>query len=160
MMAYISRLALLKRALEDNYDVIVTERSLATDKNVFCKMLYDSKKIKDVEYQIYNKWFDEFQKDFPEENIIYIQTEPEVAHERVAIRNREGESIPLEYLVECNNYHENWIDSFSKQNVLTLNGNHDINESPDVLVSWHIKIKQFIAKKMNCINTDTDLILE
>ena len=160
MMAYISRLALLKRALEENYDVIVTERSLATDKNVFCKMLYDSKKIKDVEYQIYNKWFDEFQKDFPEENIIYIQTEPEVAHERVAIRNREGESIPLEYLVECNNYHESWINSFSKQNVLTLNGNHDINSNPDVLVSWHIKIKQFIARKMYCINTETDLILE
>ena len=154
MMAYISRLAILKRALESNYDVIVTERSLSTDKHVFCQMLYDSKKIKDVEFQIYNKWFDEFQRDFPDENIVYIQTDPEVAFERVGLRNREGESIPLEYLVECNNYHEKWIKEFPKQNVLVLNGNQDINDSPDVMTSWNIQIRQFIARKLLCINTD------
>ena len=105
MMAYISRLAILKRALESNYDIIVTERSLATDKHVFCQMLYDSKKIKDVEFQIYNKWFDEFQRDFPEENIVYIQTDPS-AHERVGPETRRR-TIPLEYLAECHDYHEN-----------------------------------------------------
>lgn len=154
MMAYISRLAILKRALESNYDVIVTERSLATDKNVFCQMLYDSNKIKDVEFQIYNKWFDEFQREFPDENIVYIQTDPEVACDRVSIRNREGESIPLEYLAECHNYHEKWIRSFPKTSVLTLNGNQDINKDPDVMTSWNIQIKQFIAKKMMSINTN------
>jgi len=147
MMAYISRLALLKRALESNYDVIVTERSLATDKHVFCQMLYDNKKIKDVEFQIYNKWFDEFQRDFPDENMVYIQTDPSVAYERVGVRSREGESIPLEYLAECHDYHESWIRSFPKSNVLTLNGNQDINKDPEVMASWNIQIKQFIEIK-------------
>lgn len=154
MMAYISRLAILKRALESNYDVIVSERSLMTDKHVFCQMLYDSKKIKDVEFQIYNKWFDEFQRDFPEENIVYIQTDPYVAHERVGVRSREGESIPLEYLAECHDYHENWIRSFSESNVLTLDGNQDINKDPEVLTSWNIQIKQFIARKTSSNKTD------
>lgn len=158
MMAYISRLAILKRALESNYDVIVTERSLATDKNVFCQMLHDSKKIKDVEFQIYNKWFDEFQRDFPDENIVYIQTDPDVAYERVGLRNREGETIPLEYLAECHDYHEKWIRSFPKTNVLTLNGNQDINKDPEVMTSWNIQIKQFIARKLQSINTD--IVLE
>ena len=155
MMAYISRLAILKRALESNYDIIVTERSLATDKHVFCQMLYDSKKIKDVEFQIYNKWFDEFQRDFPDENIVYIQTDPSVAHERVGTRAREGESIPLEYLAECHDYHENWIRSFPKSNVLTLDGNQDINKDPWVMTSWNIQIKQFIARKTASIKTDS-----
>ena len=154
MMAYISRLAILKRALESNYDVIVTERSLMTDKHVFCQMLYDSKKINDVEFQIYNKWFDEFQQNFPEENIVYIQTDPCVAYERVGKRSREGESIPLEYLAECHDYHENWIRSFSKSNVLTLDGNQDINKDPEVMTSWNIQIKQFIANKVSSIKTD------
>ena len=60
MMAYISRLHLLKQALSEEYDVIISERSLDTDKNVFAKMLYDDGKIKEVEYKIYMKWFEEF----------------------------------------------------------------------------------------------------
>lgn len=154
MMAYISRLAILNKALESNYDVIVTERSLATDKNVFCQMLHDNMKIKDVEFQIYNKWFDEFQKNFPDENIVYIQTSPDVAHERVEIRNREGESIPLEYLTECHDYHEKWIRSFPNANVLTLDGNRDINKDPEVMSSWNIQIEQFIASKSSTIKPD------
>jgi deoxyadenosine/deoxycytidine kinase len=42
MMAYISRLALLKEAVKNNpSSIIITERSLFTDKMVFAKMLYD-----------------------------------------------------------------------------------------------------------------------
>ena len=39
MMAYISRLAILKRAIEQGYNYIITERCLDTDKHIFCKML-------------------------------------------------------------------------------------------------------------------------
>ena len=44
-MAYISRLTLIRQALRENYDIIFTERSIYTDRNVFAKMLYDSGKI-------------------------------------------------------------------------------------------------------------------
>ena len=58
MMAYISRLVYIKKAVEENPDaVIITERSLITDKEVFAKMLFDDKKIEDVNYQIYLKIF-------------------------------------------------------------------------------------------------------
>ena len=40
MMAYISRLSLLKKAINENYDIIITERSIYTDRNVFAKMLF------------------------------------------------------------------------------------------------------------------------
>ena len=51
MMAYVSRLKVLRDALKDidrtqnRQIVIITERSLYTDKMVFAKMLYDSQKI-------------------------------------------------------------------------------------------------------------------
>ena len=113
MMAYISRLALLKRAIAKNYDIIITERSLETDRQIFAKMLYNDGKIASVEYQIYLKWFDEFKRDFPEENVIYVKTDPEISAQRVTKRGREGEIIPLEYLQKCHDYHLFSIDSNS-----------------------------------------------
>ena len=109
MMAYISRLSILRTALKQNYDIIFTERSLLTDKNVFAKMLYDDKKINEIEYQIYNNWFHEFIAEFPEIEFIYVKTQPEIADERILKRAREGETIPLEYLKTCHEYHENWL---------------------------------------------------
>jgi len=85
MMAYISRLNLLKTTVEKNPGaIIISERSLYTDKFVFAKMLYDTGKIEDVSYQIYNKWFDAFVKDFPICGVIYVETDPDICHQRIA----------------------------------------------------------------------------
>ena len=41
----------MKNAIDVNPDAfIITERSLYTDKEVFAKMLYDDKKIEDINY--------------------------------------------------------------------------------------------------------------
>ena len=79
MMAYISRLSLLKKALKKNYDIIITERSVYTDLNIFAKMLYDSKKIEEINYQIYLKWFHEFIEELPDIKYIYIKALPTVS---------------------------------------------------------------------------------
>jgi deoxyadenosine/deoxycytidine kinase len=62
MMAYISRLSQLKKCIEEAPEdsIIITERSLYTDKYVFAKMLYDNGYIEEIEYSIYLRWFDEF----------------------------------------------------------------------------------------------------
>ena len=41
MLAYISRLSLLRKATKKGYKYIITERCVGTDRNVFSKMLYD-----------------------------------------------------------------------------------------------------------------------
>jgi len=112
MMAYISRLAAIKRAVEavgTEDCIIVCERSVWTDRNVFAKMLYDEGKIEEVNFQIYLQWFDEFVDDYPLTAIIYLPTSPELCAERVKIRNRPGEDIPLEYLQRCHDYHVSWL---------------------------------------------------
>ena len=46
MMAYISRIASLRKTIRENPDsIIICERSVYTDFNVFAKMLYDDGKI-------------------------------------------------------------------------------------------------------------------
>ena len=109
MMAYISRLSILRKALENpKYKYIISERSLFTDKHIFCKMLYDDGIIEEIGFQIYNMWFDEFIS-FSSFVPVYLRTLPEVSYERVQTRARQGETIPLEYLQKCHNYHESWL---------------------------------------------------
>ena len=113
MMAYISRLALLRRTVREHAGrcrVIITERSVDTDRNIFAKMLYDSGDIAHDEYTIYNMWFDEFVQDLPVAGLVYIRADPETCMERIAKRGREGETIPLEYIQTCHDYHESWIN--------------------------------------------------
>jgi len=128
MMAYITRLSQLKKAIDSapNDSIIITERCLYTDRFVFAKMLYDYGDIEHIEYSIYLKWFDEFM-DFKMSGIIYMQTLPEICFERIKIRNRKGEeNIPLEYLRNCHNYHEEWIKNTSIP-VSILNANNGTN---------------------------------
>jgi deoxyadenosine/deoxycytidine kinase len=146
MMAYISRLALLKKSIEENPNaIVITERSLFTDKFVFAKMLYDSKKMESVEYQIYLKWFDNFVNDFPINCTIYVKTDPDMCHTRIAKRSRNGEStISLDYLNDCHKYHESMMQvHVSKDhNILELNGNLEISEMKD---AWVKTITEFIT---------------
>jgi len=133
MMAYISRLALLRNIVRENPDaIIITERSVFTDREVFAKMLYDEGKIEEVDYQIYLKWFDEFIEEIPVTGLIYVTTTPEKSKERVDLRARAGESIPLSYLQRCHNYHETWIKNIKKQ-VCLFNGNVDFKDKLDYL---------------------------
>ena len=119
MMAYISRLKVLKDTLKNinstKKTIIISERSLYTDKMVFAKMLYDTNKIDHVNYQIYLNWFDAFSEEFPVHKIIYVKTVPEKCNSRILKRAREGENlIPLEYLQSCHMYHNNMIDISSQ----------------------------------------------
>jgi deoxyadenosine/deoxycytidine kinase len=132
MMAYISRLSLLKEALKENYDIIITERSIYTDKYVFAKSLYDLKKMNAIEYQIYLMWFDEFSDIIKSMKIVYIRTTPEICDMRVKTRKRLGESIPIQYLKDCHYYHEIWLNNTLKIEeglVLIINGNEETNTS-------------------------------
>jgi len=112
MMAYISRLSLLHEAiLRYPNDIIITERCLLTDYHVFAKMLYENKNMLKEEYEIYQKWFHYFQQEIVLTGIIYIKTDPVVAHARCLKRARPGETITLEYLEKCHQKHKDWIST-------------------------------------------------
>ena len=149
MMAYISRISILKKAIKtSNAKVIITERCVYTDSNVFAKMLFDTNKIGPIEYKIYKKWFDEFTEDMPINHIIYVKAHPTTAFERVIKRNRQGETIPLQYLQTCHHYHEEWLISSSDLSILTLDGDIDVVDEPDITLKWLNEIRTFINKSL------------
>jgi deoxyadenosine/deoxycytidine kinase len=144
MMAYISRLALLRKAVKnDKIKLIITERSVETDRNVFAKMLYDTGDISHDEFQIYTLWFDEFLTDVPLSGIVYIHASPDVCIERIEKRARAGESISIEYIARCHQYHEDWIRGRNCP-LLELPANEDMVESPRVMSIRMERITEFI----------------
>ena len=157
MMAYVSRLKVLRDALKkisnaqtSQRTILITERSLYTDKLVFAKMLYDSGKIEHVNYQIYLNWFDTFSGEFPVHKVIYVKTDPENCYARIAKRSRDGEgNIPLDYLDKCSQYHNNMLDLSAKEcvcgNQIILDGNIDIYENKAQLDDWVYDIGVFIG---------------
>ena len=156
MMAYISRLSIMKNAIKQNkYKYIITERSLYTDSNIFAKMLYDDKKISEIEYSIYKMWFDEFINDIPLTKIIYVKADPQISLDRVITRNRLGENIPLSYLQRCHDYHENWL-SQTDYDKLTLDGNNNIKTNPDIMIEWIKQIETFIGINNVELNYSSD----
>ncbi len=151
MMAYISRLAILKRAIEQGYKYIITERCLDTDKHIFCQMLYDDGFINPIEFQIYNKWFDEFITKCVYKTI-YLRCDPVIAHERVKIRSRMEETISLEYLQKCHDYHEKWMKQIwtEDRNCITIDANVDMHMNPETIQEWI----EIIKKMVQCVNID------
>ena len=134
MTAYISRLAKLRNILKTakENDIIITERCVFSDYNVFARMLHDTGKINSIEFACYSKWFDEFLDEIPDILFVYLKTDFDNCHGRVIKRSREGEEcISKEYLQSCEKYHNNWLEM--EENKITLDGNLDISHHPEHL---------------------------
>ena len=145
MMAYISRLQILKDTIRTHPNsIIICERSIWSDRNIFAKMLADEGKIEDINLTIYKHWFDDLSKEFTHDGIIYLKTSPEVCKKRVGIRKRKGEDIPLAYLERCVQYHRNWLEDINNVDMLVLCG-----DDPKAAIDhqWTKQIGAFICKK-------------
>jgi deoxyadenosine/deoxycytidine kinase len=92
--------------------IIITERSVLTDRHVFAEMLHKQGKMDDLEWGLYMKWFNYFAADLPVRGIIHLTTGANTSAERIHIRGRSGEeSIPLEYLKDLDAQHHQWVSS-------------------------------------------------
>ena len=161
VMAYASRLSMIRNTIKNStdIDIIICERSLAADKHIFAKMLYDDCKIDDISYQIYNKFYNMFEDEFKLDGIVYIDADAEICSERINKRSRAGESsISLEYLQKCKSYHHEWLTN-TNTNVLNINANvnvtYNISDPTDLGSEWLYKIRNFIGiltpnKKKSC----------
>jgi deoxyadenosine/deoxycytidine kinase len=112
VMAYTSRLTAFRRVVKENPNckLILCERSLEADCNIFAKMMNDDKMIDEVSYQVYKTLYDATAADFALDAVFYLDVSPETCLERIGKRAREGESgISLDYLAKCDQYYNNWL---------------------------------------------------
>jgi len=140
MMAFITRIKLLKAAPKDR--LVITERSVFTDREIFAKMLHDCDKIEDIEYSIYLKWFDELVGDLKIDKILYLKTSHLTCFNRIKKRNRPGENIAPSYIADCQYYHDKWLEH--NNNVMVLDGEVDFSKS--FPFEWSYKLRDFFVR--------------
>jgi len=131
----------------------LVERSIFTDKNVFAKLLYDTGKMSNIEWKMYNKWFDWSLQDLINKigepsGIIYLRCKPEISYERLKIRSRSEESsVPLEYLQKLHDYHDQWL--LNNKNTIVIDVNNDFENNPTESNKIFEQLNNFICKKNN-----------
>jgi len=175
MMAFTTRMSILKKAIQENPDVevIICERSIDADKHIFAQMLYDDKLMNKMEYKIYTDLAKEYIYDNPLDAIVYFYTTGDKCFERIKKRSRTGESnIEASYLAKCEIYHNKWLGDISstregpswegivtgteKPTILNIIGNHDvtydINDPENQGNKWLLHINTLINYLQNPSN--------
>ena len=159
IMAFATRMQILKDTIEENPNVkiVICERSILADKNVFASMLHDDNLIDKMGITIYNTMADNYFKDYPLNGVIYIDAEAEICSNRIKKRSRDGESnIELEYLKRCKEYHDKWLFNYRRYNsvpetkndttLLHIKTNEDSSfDNSDISKKWLSEIQDYIC---------------
>ena len=155
VMAYATRLSMIKNAIKENpgCEVIICERSLDADRNIFAKMLHSDGLIDNIHFQIYNSFYKEYSEDYSLSGIIYIDAKSDVCISRIAKRGRNGESkISIDYIQKCHDFHVKWLDNgedLSEKCKVTRidasdNATYDESDDNDIGNKWINQIENFI----------------
>lgn len=142
MAAFISR---IQRIMESDKDkVVLMERSVFSDRHCFAKNGRDTGFIDEIEWEIYNKWFDWLTGMVGVDNcsFIYLRVDPDTAYNRIQSRSRgEESSISREYIGQLHDKHEDWLKTH--KNVMVLDGSVPEEE----IVKYVDDIKTFLFRK-------------
>ena len=153
IMACCTRIANVKNAIKNtpNCQVVICERSIEADANIFAKMLYDDGVMNEMEYKIYNLFYNEHKELYQPSGYVYLDTNADVCLERIKKRSRDGEAnIALEYLQRCQQYHDNWLKNKDLTTpVLILDTNKDVDYNNDEGDEWITKISDFVTEQLN-----------
>jgi deoxyguanosine kinase len=131
IMALQTRFENLVKVCETPIDqIIICERSIFTDFNIFAKLMNQQGDMSDIELAIYKKCHS-FMTDLCQITIkryIYLQATPNTCLERVQKRNREGEeNIDIDFLNILHDYHESWLNNIEECKLIRVNTESSID---------------------------------
>ena len=143
-----SRFNQIQKISESN-NVVIQDRSIYEDYEVFTKTLYDSGVLMEREFNNYKRLYNTILKYINEPDLlIYLRNlNIEKIISNIDKRSRKFEkSIDKEYLKKLNIYYENWIKKHPQEKILTIDlSEDDFIEDPKFLK----KIYSMIEKKIN-----------
>jgi len=130
------------KSIENNKNQII-ERSTDCDKNVFVQNCYNNGYIDEIEFKIYNQFYNFVNKKRNNNKYIYLKTLPSTCLSRLLSRNRpeEHHKININYLNDINDLHDEF---FKNTEHLVLNGNEDFENNEEVLLKFVKQIKDYI----------------
>jgi deoxyguanosine kinase len=148
--AILTRLRTIKAVLASTTKrVILTERSVLTDRYVFAEMLRESGDITGLEWELYEMWFNTFATDLPIRGVVYLTTGVGTSADRIVRRGRAGEDhIPLDYLAALDAQHHRWLDRTSLP-VLRISTEPGVSTEANVAA-----VREFLDRLVGCSSTE------
>ena len=146
--AFITRIQKYQREKKDGM-INLTERSIYSDNKLFAENLMEDGKMNQIEWKLYENWFNWLSHTFDAKpkGIIYLRCEPEIAYERVKKRSRsEEDTISLEYLKRLHDYHEKWLMNQTDIPVLVIEVTDDFEGNDEKIGEMFTSIQDFIEK--------------
>lgn len=109
---YVTLTMLNMHKMKTNKSVKLIERSLYSARYCFVENMLKSGALHPGMYNILQEWYGYIAstEQIKADLIVYLRTSPEVVYGRMKERARSEEScVPLEYLKELHELHENWL---------------------------------------------------
>ena len=128
-MAFITKIMELHK-MDKSDTIYIVERSPMTDRNCFAELCYENGNISEMEWTVYNFWYDHFIKNLEFDGYIYIVSTPEICMEH-----------KMEYLQALHDKHEKWLRNTS-ENILYIEENYTLEKIDDVV----LKVLDFVRK--------------
>lgn len=130
---------------------VFIERSIFSDKHIFAQNCFDNKILTEIEWNIYNKWFDwmtNFIMNRYKNNkigFIFLECDPKICYKRMTeYRQRSSEkNVPLEYLEQIDQKHHEWFNHISKYSKLKLNTNQAFKDDPYIMKKLANQVLEF-----------------
>jgi deoxyguanosine kinase len=125
MNAFITRMKQIEKYAGEDV-IIVCERCVYTDRNVFASLLKESGKINEMEWKLYDEWFYWLtqRKELLPCHYIYLKADYNISYERMLKRSRDEEStVPIEYIKSVADKHDEWMETIddTKKTVFDVN---------------------------------------
>lgn len=124
---YVTLTMLKNHIKETTKPIKMMERSMFSARYCFVEKMLASGTIHESMYMVLQEWYEFLmqQHKIQCDLIVYLRTDPEIAHNRVKLRARDEEScVPIEYLRDLHDLHERWLinDEFHRPApVFTIN---------------------------------------
>lgn len=140
--AYITRIRRLYDAIMNTPEqIIITERSVESDRYLFAEMLEEDGYINKMEKGCYDYWYNFLNVEI--DYFVYINTDPENCMARIAERMRPGEEmIEREYIEKLDLKHNEWL--LKKDNMILLDGNKNFRDNKDIFNEYLEQIKSIL----------------
>lgn len=134
----------------------IVERSIYSGHYVFSQNGYEHGYMSDLEWQMYNNWFDFLISNKCKHPLgfIYLRVEPDIAYQRIKKRNRIAEkNITFSYLRQIHTHHERFLinkegvsNELKKIPVLTIDCNQEFEADENVLKNHLDALQNFLLE--------------
>ena len=112
----------MHQQLEQFNDVVVLDRTIYEDAEIFATALHDMKKFTGRDWDTYWRFYQIIVDAIrPPDLMIYLRCSMRTLRKRIRLRGRQMEQdIPLSYLKRLEGLYEQWLDSYQLSEILVL----------------------------------------